>query len=353
MAMEARCEEAQSGIPGRDGFRSGRHLRRPCRHSGNQTLPFLATLLVRRTPTPVKSVAKLAAVLVVLIGGLELGLRVTGSILTQRAMADLARQAGDGPIVLAIGESTTAGLDVDPGDSYPRQLQRMLRKHYSNPSIRVVAPYAMGQNSSQQLNRLPGYLEALEPELVLLMCGVNNPWSFVESNIIDFIDDSDPVARRIRLRKLLDRSRVVKLARLGLIDLSYALEDLRGGAERERWPPPSWLIDWSGQQREAFLALWRSDVTAMIASIRDAGGEALLMTYPSYEFPPVSEFEALAAETGAPLVRVDEAFRKALRRRQTSELFLEDGYHPTARGYGLLAHQVYLYITTHDSLDLD
>jgi len=284
---------------------------------------------------------------------IELGLRTAGAILAKRATAEAVQRHGEGPTILAIGESTTAGLGVSRKESYPRQLEQSLRKHYSNPSIQVVYPWAIGRNSSQQLNRISRYLEAFEPDLVLLMCGVNNPWSLEESNITQFIEDDDSVSRRIRFRQLIDKSRLAKLIRLALIDLRYVMDDLRGKPEEGKWPPPSWILDWRDEHREEFLQLWRSDIGAMIERSLRSGAQVALMTYPRYEFPPPEEFRDLAAKYDVPLINIHRAFRTRLKRSELSDYFLEDGYHPNPQGYKLLADEILLRIVELDSLGLN
>jgi lysophospholipase L1-like esterase len=291
--------------------------------------------------------------LVVVVIGIELLLRVAGGILMWNAGRKLASSAGDGPSVLAIGESTTGGLGVEPELSYPKQLEKILREHYALDTITVVAPWAMGQNSSQQLHRIDRYLSAYKPRLVLLMCGVNNPWSFAESNITDFIDGDDPVLRRIRFRLFADRFRIVKVLRLALMDLESVIDDLSGRPEEDTWPPSSTVYDWSLKHRPDFLALWRNDVGSMIRAASDSGAMVALMTYPTYKFPPPEEFRSLADEYGIPLIEIHRAFEEYLEAGEENDILLEDGYHPNPLGYQILAEQVFLFIVARDALSLN
>lgn len=289
---------------------------------------------------------------IVAIVGLELLLRALGGFVAWRAAQQLGKNIGNGPLILAVGESTTAGLGVRPPESYPRLLQQKLRDYYGLPAITVVAPWAMGQNSSQQLNRISKYLETYEPRLVLLMCGVNNPWSFAESNIAKFVDEDDSVLQQIRLRLFLDRFRLVKLLRLGAIDLKYVIDDLEGKPETEKWPPTSEVFDWSKERRPAFRELWRSDVGQMIDISAKAGAKVTLMTYPTYKFPSPADFCVLADQYGIPLIDIHQAFAECLETGKSSDILLDDGYHPNPRGYELLADRVFRFIIENDALGL-
>jgi acyl-CoA thioesterase-1 len=82
-----------------------------------------------------------------------------------------AQPADDRPLIVAFGDSLTAGLGVDPGHSYPDYLQRLIdEKGYR---YRVVNAGVSGDTSSGGLTRLSSIL-AMKPEIVILELGAND-----------------------------------------------------------------------------------------------------------------------------------------------------------------------------------
>lgn len=83
----------------------------------------------------------------------------------------LQAQAAAIPVILAIGESTTAGFGVPAGQSYPDQLQRLLTGagyHY-----RVVNHGRSGSTTAMALGGLDRGM-ALQPAIVLIALGGND-----------------------------------------------------------------------------------------------------------------------------------------------------------------------------------
>jgi lysophospholipase L1-like esterase len=291
-------------------------------------------------------------VTVVTVVAAELLLRGAGAFMIWRSRSALDYDP-DGITILAIGESTTSGVWLPPEHSYPAQLEARLREQLGDESVHVVVPQFIGQNSSQQLNRLPMHLEACDPKIVLLMCGVNNTWSLAESNIMDFVDDSDPQTRALRMRLVLDRSRLFKAVRMGMTDLRFVIDDLAGRPEYEKWPPPTSSVDWARTHRPAFIELWYHDLGRMIELSRESSATPILLTYPTYKFPRIKHFEKLAADHNVALIRNDLRFEQVIDRGEQQRYLLEDGYHPTREGYGLIADAVCDHIIDEGLLQRD
>lgn len=113
------------------------------------------------------------------------------------------------PVILAIGESTTAGYGVPAADSYPSQLQRLIdEKGYQ---WRVVNHGRSGSTTAMALSGLDrGML--LQPEIVLIALGGNDQGSvaaartkenlrklvsmFVRTNALVFLADRNLSADR-------------------------------------------------------------------------------------------------------------------------------------------------------------
>jgi acyl-CoA thioesterase-1 len=89
----------------------------------------------------------------------------------QRPAATSPTSASDLPVILAFGDSLTAGHDVDRDMAYPSQLQRRLDEE--GYAYRVVNQGVGGDTTSGGRARLARALE-LEPEVVILELGAND-----------------------------------------------------------------------------------------------------------------------------------------------------------------------------------
>ncbi len=76
----------------------------------------------------------------------------------------------DGTIV-AVGDSLTAGLGVDPNEAYPSRLEQKLRE--AGYRWRVVNAGISGETSSGTLSRINWVLK-LKPDIVILETGAND-----------------------------------------------------------------------------------------------------------------------------------------------------------------------------------
>lgn len=75
------------------------------------------------------------------------------------------------PVILAFGDSLTAGFGIDPKDSYPARLQRLLDEkgyHY-----KVVNAGVSGDTSAGGASRI-GWVLQHEPEIVIIELGAND-----------------------------------------------------------------------------------------------------------------------------------------------------------------------------------
>lgn len=75
------------------------------------------------------------------------------------------------PVIVAFGDSLTAGLGVTEKEAYPAVLERRIRK--SGYSYRVINAGVSGETTAGGLRRVPWVLQA-RPEIVILELGAND-----------------------------------------------------------------------------------------------------------------------------------------------------------------------------------
>lgn len=296
---------------------------------------------------------RIAAVVIVVLGVLEIVLRIAGSHYQNRFWEASTIAPGD-IAILTLGESTTGGLWLPIEDSYPKQLQVVLQDRYRTSRIQVVIPPHSGQNTSQMLHRLPRYLAAFHPVLVILMAGVNNEWSLAESNLGQFMPSGSWRTYAFRLRRRLDDIKVVRLGRW-LYDSSGQAwsnlkSDLEGQPRRNEWPPDNDpLVAHIGP--DTFARLWQSDMGQMIAQSKASGAAVLLMTYPNYERPSVAQFREMADKWEVPLLDNHPAFEEFIRQGREKEVLFDDLRHPNKKGYAMVADNAFRKILEMGVLD--
>jgi hypothetical protein len=303
----------------------------------------------------------------ILLGGFlvlaELGLRAAGYFYLARFYAqqfEAAANGLDGINIVCLGESSTSGLGVEWKDSYPKQLETMLREFYGTSKIRVIVPVHVGQNSSQVSNRIADYIQLYRPKLIVAMMGYNNEWSLAESHIGQFLPASSISGWKVRTLIALDGLRLFKVIRYGYHSVfsgdSSSARDrlvLLGHPELVRYPPADWVYDFAAANKPAFVALWKSDTRHVFEAAKAQHVGAVLMTYhinPTYLSN--DDFVTLADEEKVPLVRNDAPFRELVDKGTVSRYLTSDHWHPNRFGYAIIATNLFREIVHENLLGL-
>lgn len=304
-----------------------------------------------------------ALILLAVVVTAELGLKVVGKIVLEKHYSHA--QSGpyrEGDInILCLGESTTLGLWVKPEESYPKQLEAMLRKHYGSDRIRVIVPPHIGQNSSQQANRIVDYLERYKPRLVITMSGANNEWAMSESHIPQFLELTSLESLALRFRILIDESSVFRVVRYAYLSVTGRIEDfvaignrdnVWGHPSKSAWPPPRELTRFAKENKEAFVEMLGYDLELIAMEAKKRSTPVVVMTYPiNPDYLSTEDFKRYAITTGAVLIENDSSFAALLERGRLQPFLERDNWHPSALGYGIVARNVFAKIVDENLLD--
>ena len=113
-------------------------------------------------------------------------------------------------IILAFGDSLTSGVGTRPELSYPVHLSRFLAR-------KVVNAGEPGEVSAEGARRLPGLLDQIKPELVIICHGGN-----------DILRKLDREELRINLRRMYEAAnqRDIDVIMIAVPQLGFGLEDI-------------------------------------------------------------------------------------------------------------------------------
>ncbi|MBN1823119.1 MAG: tetratricopeptide repeat protein [Endomicrobiales bacterium] len=152
----------------------------------------------------------------------EFGLRAYGVFerpSLKKSAAEFKASADGGKIkIICVGDSNTFGIGAEQGFSYPDQLQKMFDKEEPG-KYKVYNLGIPGSNSSMLLKRFQGWIEAYEPHVAVVMCGMNDSWNLEDSSYFLFTKDANSL--KSKLKRMLFRLKTYKLVQLAIINVKY------------------------------------------------------------------------------------------------------------------------------------
>ncbi|MFC1514922.1 SGNH/GDSL hydrolase family protein, partial [Candidatus Omnitrophota bacterium] len=119
--------------------------------------------------------------LVVLEGSLRIGGYLYTRYRNPETYAKISEPKKEEFTILCLGDSFTEGLGAGRDKSYPRQLERILREN-AILNINVINEGRSASTSSMLLKRLPEDIDRHDPDIIIVMTGVNNHWNFEDSS---------------------------------------------------------------------------------------------------------------------------------------------------------------------------
>ena len=130
--------------------------------------------------------------------------------------------------ILCFGDSFTFGVGAASGEDYPSQLEKRLNAGARGKRFSVINRGVGGYNTSQVLSDFRGCVDEINPDMVVVMVGIHNPW-----NLWGYNEYKKGNTFWARAEKLLYRVRVFKL----VILLARNIRDKQKEKQKEQQQP--------------------------------------------------------------------------------------------------------------------
>lgn len=253
--------------------------------------------------------------------------------------------------ILCVGDSHTYGLHVFKPHSYPALLQAALDP--TGAQIGVMNYGVPGRNSAALRSELPRYLEAVRPDLVLVLVGFNDTWNFDRAAETA----TDPQRPAAPAEGFLANLRIARVLRLIALNVGGRAAAPELAAPRIEERDGKMVVIENGRERpagvgraplgvaggERLIDQVGQNLRAIVAQIRAADAQPILLTYTTENQQVFVDLNAnarrIAMELDVPLVALDDAFRPEIATHGYPALFFADD-HPNRRGNELCARAI-------------
>jgi acyl-CoA thioesterase I len=168
------------------------------------------------------------------------------------------------PVIVALGDSLTAGLGVAPDETYPARLEQRLRRE--GYSYRVINAGVSGDTTAGGLRRVDWVLRS-EPEIVIVALGAN-----------DGLRGQSPQAMRANLETIVARLQTAR-ARVLLAGMRL---------------PPNYGSEYTTQFEAVFAAVARSAKVALVPFLLDGVATDPRLNQPDGIHPTAAGYEVIA-----------------------------------------------------------
>lgn len=149
---------------------------------------------------------------------LEAGLQI-GAQIAARRFSRVPRQTDKhGLRIICAGDSFTYGLGVPKEESYPAQLEEILRQRYPQLNIQVLNYGQPGLNSTMLAERMPQLIRETSADMAIVMIGMNDRWNLAGVDV-----DAYMACRKIP--EFLKHLKTCKLFGIIMYNLNTALRE--------------------------------------------------------------------------------------------------------------------------------
>lgn len=184
------------------------------------------------------------------------------------------REKGAGVFrVVCIGDSRVFGLGLTAEETYPKQLERILRERQPGRAVEVINAGVPGYTSREGAVLVREVLPAFSPDLVIASFGHNDRWKSADrrSEIADFL--GTPPSRRLGLVSVAKGIDDLLDSLPGYFALKVRLRGLARSA-RASLPPPE-----AAFRPNVPPEAWRENLRAMASAARGRGVKLLFLDF--------------------------------------------------------------------------
>jgi len=240
--------------------------------------------------------------------------------------------------IFCIGESTTWGIGAEnpTRDNYPKQLETMLGEQFPNKKIRCYFDSSIGQNTSEILLKLPHYIKKYQPQIIIIMTGVNNFWNLDRSNIFVFNKNTAVLKYTLKTLAFLNKFRIWKLIKLLRFYLHLYEEKWNRSADnriKSFWDEEAY----QDKLNKIASTVAEYDISEMVKICRANNISVILCSYPiNCKFLRKVHMK-IAQEYSLPLLDNCAVFQDI---PDIYSYISEDRWHPNRKGYALIAKNI-------------
>ena len=270
---------------------------------------------------------------------IEVGLRLMGAYMTHKVHVASARKRDATDFILCVGDSHTYGIGAAPALSYPAQLEALLNKQDRARTWQVVNLGMPGNNSSQTLQMVKGYLTAdyTRPRLVIFCAGSNNEHNFANARIIPA--DLAGRGNKAWVKYLLANSRLFRMGQITVSRLEQVLGSIdKEGASALKYP----LLETERPEERQLLQDWIfKDIQSLQEELKPRGITLVLLTYFRRCAWVNPVYEKASAELGIPVIDVYNFGKPEGTQIPVGKIYAAKDGHPNQYGYARIAEIVY------------
>ncbi len=245
--------------------------------------------------------------------------------------------------VVALGDSCTFGKAVEDGDTWPRQLERLLREdEAAAPSVMVANLGVNGYAGKDYVNAYLSQAADTKPQIVIIGYNIND-----FPNVVRQVD-AQVFHNDRNLRAMFSHRWREQLGKLAMFrwfrNRYYDSNRERDFAKVEALATEAGAEAQTSPER---MQLEEERLSKLVAACKESGAHVVLFLFPyesqvyleQYARGPIDVVEGLARKLGVEHVPMLEEFRAEARRSDPPQRLFNRGdrYHPNAEGYAIVA----------------
>jgi len=200
-------------------------------------------------------------------------------------------------------------------------------------------------NSSQLLNKMPGLVRLVDPDIVICLIGVNDSWNLSDSGIGRFYGSQSVSRFIIRARVLLFKLKTYKLFkawRFFYLRNKGAFVDNRNAFNKHKQ-----IADWKDTGQDICKDLISHNMENIIQILKDKNIVFIGLTYHQDKEEYLNAFlTKIYSDNDVSSIDLIDEFTMAGQKRHET-LYSNDGFHLNKEGYKVFAEIIFPKILVH------